>query len=383
MAQPRSVRLDGLPPPDYYAPRCRIEVEGKELAPEIVADILSVGVTLQLDGLAQFNLTVNNWDSSRFTFKYSDTNTFDVGNRLHVELGYADRMTSLVRGVITTMTPRFPEAGSPTIGISGLDGMVLLRDRKPGAKEQKKWVDKRDSQIAKDIARRAKLAAHVDESPLVPGQVIQKDQDDARFLLDRAKRIDFDCYVGFEGTGAQRRDTLFFVRRRDGRDASTIRELHFEWGRNLISFNPQLTIARQVSKVTVRGWNTSEMEPIVATATHADLPGKKGRGKSGPQIAAERLGDKEDHVVDAYVADRAEALSLARSLLTQRAHEFITGSLSVMGNPEIRPGDNVVLHRLGMRFDGAYHVKQVEHTYGAGGFLTSLQVNRLYDGGVA
>lgn len=381
--RPASVRLDGLPPPDYYAPRCRIEVEGKELAPEIIADILSVGVTMQLDGLAQFNLTVNNWDSSRFAFKYSDAPTFDVGNRLHVELGYADRLTSMVRGVITTLTPRFPESGSPTIGISGLDGMVLLRDRKPGAKEQKKWVNKRDSEIAKDIARRAKLACHADESPDIHPQVIQQDQDDARFIIDRAKRIDFDCYVGFEGTGKDRRDTLFFVRRRDGRDASTLRMFDFEWGRNLVSFNPQLTIARQVSKVTVRGWNTSEMEPIVATATHRDLPGKRGRGKSGPQIAEERLGDKEDHVVDAYVADRAEAMALAKSLLTQRANEFISGSLSVMGNPEIRPGDNVMLSRLGTRFDGAYHITQVEHTFGAGGYMTQLQVNRLYDGGLA
>jgi phage protein D len=371
-------------------------VEGKELAPEIIADILSVTVTLELDALSQFNLTVNNWDSANFDFKYTERRTikdeqgnsvevgvFDLGNRLQVELGYADELTSLVRGVITTLTPRFPDAGSPTIGVTGLDGMIMLRDRKPGPREQKKWTGKKDSDIAKDIARRNKLAVHVDDSPIEQPLVLQKDQDDAKFVIERAKRIDFDCYVALEGSGDQRRDTLFFVRPRDGRTNAALRMFDFEWGRNLVSFNPTLTLARQVSQVTVRGWDSRNMEPIVATAKSSDLPKQKGRGKTGPELAGDRLGGKQEIVVDSHVLDKDEAMNLAKRLLAERAYEFVTASMTVIGNPALRPGDNVTITQLGRRFDGEYYVKKVEHSFGAAGYTTQLDVRRIYDEGLA
>jgi phage protein D len=396
MQLPRSLRVDGLAATDYYAPRCRIEVEGKELIPEIVADVLSVNVTLALDEPAAFSVTVNNWDTRSFAFKYTerrqiknelgkliDVGVFDLGNKVHVELGYADSLTSLVRGVITTLKPEFPESGPSTITVTGLDAMIMLRDRKPGPREQKKWTGKRDSEIAKDIARRNNLAAHVDESPIEQPLVMQKDQDDARFIVERAKRIDFDCYIGTEGDGATRRDTLFFVRPRDGRTSAAIRMFEFEWGKNLISFSPTLTLSRQVSKVTVRDWDSRNMEPIVATATAADLPKQKGKGKTGPQLAAEKLNDKQEIVVDAHVLNKDEAKALAIRLLAERAYEFVTASMSVMGNPALRPGDNVSVSRLGRRFDGEYYITKVDHTFGAAGFRTQLQVRRIHDEGLA
>ena len=395
MQLPRSLRVDGLVSTDYYAPRCRIEVEGQELIPEIIADVQQVGVTLELDGAASFNLMVNNWDTKNFAFKYTerrqikneqgkliDVGVFDLGNKVNVELGYADAMTSLVRGVITTLTPKFAE-GPATIGVSGLDAMFMLRERKPGPKEQKKWTGKLDSEIAKDIARRNNLAVHVDDSPIEHPLVMQKDQDDATFILERAKRIDFDCYVGVEGEGKNRRDTLFFVRPRDGRTGAAIRMFDFEWGKNLISFNPALTLSRQVSKVTVRGWDSRNMEAIVATATAKDLPKQKGKGKTGPELVADKLNNKQDIVVDAHVMNKDEAKALAIRLLAERAYEFVTGSMSVMGNPALRPGDNVSISRLGRRFDGEYYVTKVDHTFGAAGYMTQLQVRRIHDEGLA
>lgn len=380
MQAPRSQLLDGLARPERYAPECRIEIEGKELAPAILADVLQVTVTLELDAPASFQLNVNNWDTELFTFKYTEGNIFDLGHRAHIELGYAGALTSLVRGVITSMSPRFPDAGSPTVSITGLDSMVLLRDRKPTGSEQKQWTKKRDSEIARDIAKRNNLACHVDESPIEHPLVVQKNQDDAQFLLERAKKIDFDCFIGIDG--AQRRDTLFFVRPRDGRTSETIRVYQFEWGRNLISFMPTLTVSRQVAKVTVRGWDSRNMEPIVATATVADLPKPKTKNKrvrSAPDVVENALGRKEDVVVDANPQSKDEAKQMAIAMLRQRAYTFITATMSVMGNPELRAGDNVQITGLGNRFAGEYHITKAEHTFGASGYLTQLTVRRLYD----
>src|SRR5258708_40098099 len=108
----RSVLASGLPSVDYYAPNYKIEVEGKELDPESKGDVLEVKVTMDLKDLTHFDLTINNWDDKKLTFKYSDTSTFDVGNRVHVQMGYAGELNSMVQGIIMTLTPRFPEYGT-------------------------------------------------------------------------------------------------------------------------------------------------------------------------------------------------------------------------------------------------------------------------------
>lgn len=381
----RSVNQPGLPT-DYYAPDYRIEIEGQELDPKSKGDILEVKVVMDMENMTSFELNVNNWDDKTFFFKYSDKPTdpkqvtYDLGNRVHVKMGYAGNLLSMARGQITTLAPKFPESGSPTISISGLDGMLKLRDRKPTDKDIKKFVNQSDSDIATIIGQRNGLDVKVTKTTEKHDLVVQKNQDDAQFIMERAKRIDFDCFVQTDpDTG---KDTLYFVKPTDGRSSDKIRVYEFEWGKNLINFSPQLTISRQVSKVTVRGWSAELKDVFEYTAEPKDLPGGGGTGKgtSGPEAAEKQLNGKQEVVVDAPVTSQEEAKKLAISLLAERAYEFITGSGQVIGLPDLRPGDNVFLKNLGKRFSGEYYVKKVEHSLGNNGYTTNFDVRRVYDG---
>ena len=381
----RSVNQQGLPT-DYYAPDYRIEIEGQELDPKSKGDILEVKVVMDMENMTSFEFNVNNWDDKTFFFKYSDKPTdpkqvtYDLGNRVHVKMGYAGNLLSMARGQITTLAPKFPESGSPTISISGLDGMLKLRDRKPTDKDIKKFVKQTDSEIATIIGQRNGLDVKVTKTTEKHDLVVQKNQDDAQFIMERAKRIDFDCFVQTDpDTG---KDTLYFVKPTDGRSSDKIRVYEFEWGKNLINFSPQLTISRQVSKVTVRGWSAELKDVFEYTAEPKDLPGGGGsnKGTSGPEAAEKQLNGKQEVVVDAPVTSQEEAKKLAISLLAERAYEFITGSGQVIGLPDLRPGDNVFLKNLGKRFSGEYYVKKVEHSLGNNGYTTNFDVRRVYDG---
>jgi len=132
-----SVRQSGLPSVDYYAPDYRVEIEGKELDPNSKGDVLDLKVSMDMENMARLDMTINNWDDSTLSFKYSDTKEFDVGNRVHVQMGYAGRMLSIMRGQISTLSPKFPESGQPSISVTALDGMFKLRDRKPPAGQEK------------------------------------------------------------------------------------------------------------------------------------------------------------------------------------------------------------------------------------------------------
>jgi uncharacterized protein len=379
MATQSSALEPGLPT-DYYAPDFRLDIEGQELDEQSKGDVLEIKVVMDLENMTSSQFTINNWDDSTFALKYSDKATFDVGNRVHVQLGYAGRLRSMMRGQVSTLAPSFPESGQPSIDVSVLDGMLKLRDRKPAEGETKKYVNMADWQIAKAIATRNGMRPVVTEDGEQHTEVVQKNQDDATFLMERAKRIDFDCFVLTDADTGD--DTLNFVRPTDARDSRPVQVYEFVWGESLISFTPVLTLSRQVASVTVKGWDPRTKEPITATAKPSDLPGSAGGGTSGPKAVEDTLGGKEEVVVDAPIQSEQEARELAISILRERAYEFVTGSGRAIGIPDLRPGDNVQLSELGRRFSGQYYVKKVEHTLGNGGYFTEFDVRRVYDGGV-
>jgi len=372
----------GLPPTSYYAPNYRVEVDGRELDPAAKGDVLDVKVVLDIENIAGFEISLNNWDDQSLSFKYSDTRRLDLGRRVHIQMGYADRLVSLVRGMITSMSPRFPESGSPIINIAGHDLLYCLKDRKPTEGDKRQFQNMFDWQIAQEIAQRNGLESVVTQEGPLHDLVVQKNQDDAIFLMERAKRIDFDVFVQTDpDTG---RDRLHFVKPTDGRDASPIRSYEFEWGKNLIEFNPELTLSGQVSTVRVRGWNPRTKEPIEASASVADLPGGASEGANGPAVVSRSIGSgrgREEAVVDSPVTSEEEAKALAISLLREKAYEFITGSGRVIGLPDLQPGTNVLLKGLGRRFSGRYYVKKVDHSLGANGYVTQFDVRKFADGG--
>lgn len=372
-----AVAADGLPQGSYYAPDFNVEIEGQPFDAESKGDVLSLKLVMDLENMTSAEIELNNWDDRTFWFKYSDTDGVFVGNRVHIQMGYADRLVSMLRGEIERMAPKFPQSGSPTLSIAVLDDMQKLKDRRPVEGEQRQFRDMTFGQIAERIAQRNSLQTDIDPGGTEHAEVIQGDLDDAGFLLQLARRADAECYIY---TGPDSGDaTLRFGQPRDDRAGPRRDEFSFIWGQTLKSFTPTLTMSGQVQQVTVRGYDEDRMEEIVGIATADDIPGGAA-GSSGPGNAETASGGRQDVIIGAAVETEEEARQLALSLLRQRAYEFITGSGEVIGLPELRPGDTVNLLNLGDRFSGSYYVKKVEHTIGAGGFSSKFDVRKSHAG---
>ncbi|MCA9674520.1 MAG: phage late control D family protein [Kofleriaceae bacterium] len=371
------------PGAEAYAPAIRVSVGGRALSDAVLQDVQELRVTLQRDELAGFSIVLANVDPGKgglsraqevTAFKYSDSTLLDVGGSIVVEMGYAGQLRTMLVGDITTLSPSFPESGLPTIAITGVDGLGRLRRFKPGDGTPKQYLRKQDWQIAQEIASRHGLQLEATrEGPEHP-IVQQKDQDDLEFLLQRAKVVGFDCYVGTRGDG--RTPTLFFIRPKDGRDGRPVEVLTYRWGESLRAFTPRLTVGRLVSKVTVRGWDPATKQPIKYTAALEDLPRTGGKGRTGLEIV-DKLGAKEERIVDQVALTQAAARELAIGLLERTANEFLTGTGEAMGNPELRPGVLVRLEGLGTRFRGDYTVTKAEHVFGSGGYSSSFDVERM------
>ena len=366
-------------PTDYYAPDYQILVKGLELHPDTKGDVLEVKVTMDIDNLTGFELTINNWDDEHIDFKYSDEHTFDVGTNIEVRMGYAGRLLSMVKGQVTGLSPRFPESGTPTLGVSGLDAMFRLKDRKPGPNDQKSFTKMADWEIAQIIAGRNNLKAKVTAGgrKIRPGRAEEPGRRRVSHGAGQADRLRL-LHRNRPDNGPRHAQLHPADRHRAGGKA---KYYEFEWGRSLISFSPTLTLSKQVGSVTVRGWNPRTKEVIKATAEPKDLPGG-GKGNSGPAAARDNFPNKQEVVVDSPVTSLQEARDLAVSLLRERAYEFIKGSGQVIGVPDLRPGDNVRLSGLGQRFTADYYVNKVEHTLGGSGYSTQFEVRSAFDGGI-
>jgi len=359
---------------DYYAPEFAVRVGGRALDPTTKGDVMQISVTLDQEQPAMFNLVVSDWDDVKLAFKYSSTTTFDPGKLVTIDLGYASRLVRVLTGVITSLSPRFPESGTPTLTVAGQDLMRKMANGQPADGERKRYENKTDGEIAQEIAGRWGMRAVADTTGPRHPLVVQK-QDDALFLMERAKRIDFEFFIELDGSS--REEVLHFTPRRDGRDARSLTVYRFEWGVNLTSFTPRLSTTGQFSEVTVRGWDPRTKEPIVYTAHASDLPASAAGGRSGPAKAGPKA---RKFIYDAPVLSLEEARRLATSLLMERANAYTKGSGQIVGLPDLRPDDTVEIAGVGCRFNGRYHVVKVTHTLGASGFTTSFDVDRPVEG---
>jgi hypothetical protein len=237
-----------------------------------------------------------------------------------VQLGYADILIPVMSGRIRGISPTFPEASPPTIQISGTDAMQNLKDSKPRAGQPVYYRDRADWQIVQEVAQRApnNMQVHIpDKTGPRHHLVVQKNQDDAAFLMERAKRIDYDCYVTSDAAAGTQ--TLHFEPPSDGRNNVPLRVVQLAYGPglaaeehraaaaaaaagigtaaagspltpSLIEFTPTLTAANQVSRLTVRGWDPRTKRSINVTATGGSLPTGQAGGLTGRLRPPQRSG---------------------------------------------------------------------------------------------
>jgi len=387
MTAATATRTSGLPE-SYYAPDFVLEVEGTALDPASKGDVLEIKVVMSLEELASVDLKLNNYDDTTFDLKWSDSPKFRLGSRVHVQLGYADRLVSMLRGTITTLSPEFLSDGAPTLTVRAMDALVALKGSKP-PEDQVTYCDKKDWQIAQQIASRHDLRLEYTDDGPVHASVQQRNIDDLTFLKERAARIDFAVFMQTDPDSGK--DVLHFEKPTDGRDARPIRTYVLQWGSlgntstapSMIEFKPTMSASDQVQSVTVRGWDANAKQAIVATATAGTTEGVSGSGgDTGPAAAVLVAGKqgKKDTIVCAPVANQEEADALAKARLAESAYKFMTASAKVIGLPDLRPGDNVEIGGVGTTFRGTWYVTKVTHTLNASGLLTEFDARKTYKG---
>lgn len=356
---------------DFYVPSFEVALRGKQLKKDVVRDIVQVTYKDNIQEIDSFEITINNWDAEKRAYKYIDQDLFDPGKEVELKMGYFgnDNMRLMIKGEITSLRPNFPASGQPTLAISGLNLLHKFRTEQ----ESHAYIKRTDSQIAKEIGGRLGITVLLDET--AAGEetpydyVFQDNQYDIIFLMERARRIDYDLFVKEEeGKESQ----LYFGR------SNSVRRVTYQlkFGATLIQFQPELTTAHQVSEVTVKGWDAKRKEAITATAKRTDLK-TKGVGEKGRQKALEKsFSGRKEIIADRPIHSKDEAKKMAVAALESIAKDMVKGSGSTVGLPDLRAGGVVEMDGMGDRFNGRYFLTSTTHTIGDGGYTTTFECRR-------
>jgi phage protein D len=355
---------------DFYVPAFEVKLDGRPPGREVIRDILSVTYKDNVQEIDSFDITINNWDAQARSFKYSDIKLFDPGKRLELSMGYRGTLRTMLKGEITSLRASFPAGGGSTLAISGLNILHHFRTQQ----ESRTYISMTDSEIAEQIGQRLNVdvdAIHSSDEPTFE-YLIQDSQYDIIFLMERARQVGYDIFVEERNENGIVKTVLVY------RPSTTVHRPTYRltYGKSLIEFQPELTTANQVSKVTVRGWDNVKKEPITFTATRDQLA-TRGVGDRGGQDAIDKsIEQKAEIVATKPVESQAEAQKLATQILEGIAKEMVKGTGSMVGLPDIRAGTVLEIDGLGERFTGRYFVVSTTHSIGDSGYTTQFECRR-------
>ncbi|MBD5799849.1 hypothetical protein BHU24_25085 [Bacillus pseudomycoides] len=345
---------------NFYAPVFEIEIEGENIIEKGV-EVISVSVDNNLSNADHFTFTVNNaFDIMEKEVRWLDQ-LFAFGKKVKVKMGYVNQSNEIAElaeifiGVITSVTTRFPSGGLPQMEVSGYD---LSHCMMKGLKARS-WQKAKHSDTAREIAKNYKLKSVVDDTGVLFPRVVKKDGlSDFQFLQDLAKKNSFEFFVLGE--------TLYF------RAPVYYKEpiVTLEWGKSLVSFNPEINVANLVTKVEVRGWDAIKKKTFIGMAKLDDKRNQKTVGELVQQMCKESV----ELSVQYPVFSKQEADRLAKSILNKHTEGLVTGSGETIGIPKIKAGENIMLLGMGKKFSKKYYIEKSNHSFSSSGYRTTFNV---------
>ena len=320
-----------------------ISVNGVLLARAVMDELFRVEVDtdLHLPGMAALQLHDR-------TVDLTSTGPFSLGAELKILVGEGDRLqhTPIFIGQITSIEPDFGEGIIVILTVRAYD----FSHRLHRGTHIKAYVQMSDSDIASAIAGDVGLKADVDSSGPTYPHVYQDGQTHMEFLRSRARRIGFDCYVVD--------DTLYFKKG----SGPPFRTVKLEWGVQLRSFRPVLTLNEQVSEVQVKGWDPATKREVIGQATNSNASPKREENTTGAQLA-QAFGRASELTVCAAADTQAEADAVAQARLDEHEGASVDAEGVCYGIPELVAGCAVELSALGRRFNGRYRVTSATHIW--------------------
>lgn len=361
---------------DLFAPKFVVTLGKQRLKEDIVYDVIQVSYRDNINELDSFDLTINNWDADKQKLKYTDSDLFDPGKKLTLEMGYhgGEGTRVMINGTIKSLRMTYPSSGGPQLSVSGVNVLDQFR----GKQESFVYEGISDSVIARQIGGRLKPSVDMVVKPITGEPkhpyLLQDNKLDIVFLMERARMMGYELVVREDKNSKPGQKPKLYFGPPDGSPAETY---ELKYGVSLIEFTTTLNTANQVNEVSLISTHPTKKEPLKAKANRGQL-------KIESLDNTKRLRGLEDRVfknraevkADKLVETPQEAENYVMQQMERIARELIRGTGSTLGLPDLRAGRFVGIHGIGEHFSGRYFVTSSTHTIGGSGYTTQFECRR-------
>lgn len=293
-------------------------------------------------------------------FKWLDHDHLKEGTKVKIEGGTDQDLHTIFEGEIVGHEMDMSAHGTSTTLFRCFDKSHRLHR----GRICKTFKQVTDTDIVKKIGQEAGFTVKADATSVVHDWVIQKNQTNWEFLMQRAAKNGFRLYCK-DG------DKLIFEKIKD----KTPETIELEWGEALRSFRPNTSAANQVDHVVVRGWDPKTKSTIIGESKSSDASPLVGKGK-GPENAKKAFGSARHTIFDRPIHTIKEAEELAKSIHDEIAASYLKAEGLALGVPNMKPNMMLKIKNIGQKFSGEYHISSTTHTYtSAEGFSTQFTVS--------
>lgn len=337
----------------------KIKLNGTELSRDLMTAVEEVILEDEINLPSMFVIKLNMVEYQGGKWRGVDLKTFKPGDKVNISMGL-DKAEPMISGEITSLDLNLGEHSY--LEVRGYD---LIHRLRLGA-HSKSFVNKKDSEIASEIAREHGLTPAVDDTKTVYPYVYQNNQSNYEFLLERAARINYEIYTDDK--------TLYFVKSRVPKSPE-LPELTYKKDFDQLAL--ELRTLTRGSKIEVKGWNETEKKGVEAVAKKGDETTKMGGMESGFELAVKAFGETPIIIPAENLIDRSEAQSIAAAAYNSFLQEFIKGEGQCKGNPRLKAGKTIKLAGIDERFSGTYYLASTVHTINSNGYTTTFRVKRV------
>jgi uncharacterized protein involved in type VI secretion and phage assembly len=343
----------------------KIKIAGTPFPDTDMDDLVEMVVDSDAFLPAMFCITLEDKDH-----KYVDGVQFDLGKAIEVVLSSRpidetiDSQESLIKGEITSIEPVFEMGGRALLRVRGYD----RANRLTRGKKTRTFLQMSDSDIASKIAGENGLSARVDSSSLKYEFIMQYNQTDWEFLWERARMIGYQVYVSDY--------YLHFEKANKVRDTES--GFSLEWGKDLSSFEPRVSVMGQASKAEAYGWDPKNKK-VVTSMTTSSTAGNApaiGINNKGGSVVQSKFTAAVDVTTSQALVLSEQAKALADADLSARESNFIRANgFCVEGDPRIRAGVKVKIENVGTHFSGTYYITHALHKWRNDGYTVNFSMS--------
>jgi Rhs element Vgr protein len=326
-------------------------IDGEEISGEF--HVLSILVVRELNRIPLAVIYLQDGESSKATFKASNTGHFIPGKKIEIQLGYRSKNDTVFKGIIIKHSIQIRKSGSVL--------MMECRDeaiKMTSGSNSRYFIGKKDSEIMEDLIASYQLKKEVETTKPKLKEIVQYESTDWDFLLCRAE-ANGQIVMVEDGSVKIARPAI------DAKPAVTVK-----YGATVLELDAEIDARWQSASIKAHSWNASDQKIIDAEAKE---PPSLKSGNLTPQRLASVMKEDPHQIRHGGKLSQAELQAWADSRLLKERLAKVRGRVRFQGFAGVLPGKLIEVTGIGERFEGKMYVSGVRHTLSNGNWETDVQ----------